>query len=291
MTTKTGTIVQNFYNKTPFPDYELDRFNSKEDLNLSAYPFAKILDRSIPKNASIIDVGTGTGQLSAFLSLRRKCVWGIDFSDSSLNKARKLKEKLKLDSLHLKKIDILDLKQIESIDMKFDYVLCLGVLHHTGNAYQGFKNILKLLKPNGYIAIGLYNKFGRIPLKSRKLLAKTIFKNNNKVKDWFIRMQIGDIQDKERARGWWNDQYLHPHETSHTLGEVLRWFKKNNVQYYQTVPSSAPFKQSILEIAGVWNNFNEIYPYFSIRIYKQLSWIWKTNREGGYWITFGRKRD
>ena len=52
-------IVQNFYNKTPFPDYELDRFNSKEDLQISAYPFAEILDRSIPKDASIIDIGTG----------------------------------------------------------------------------------------------------------------------------------------------------------------------------------------------------------------------------------------
>ena len=24
--------VQTFYNKTPFPDYDLDRFNTKEDL-------------------------------------------------------------------------------------------------------------------------------------------------------------------------------------------------------------------------------------------------------------------
>ncbi len=105
-------IVQDFYNKTPFPDYELDKFNSKEDLRISAYPFAEILDRSIPDDASIIDVGTGTGQLSAYLSLRRKCVWGIDFSDSSLNKARQLKEKLRLDSLYFKKVDIMDKKQI-----------------------------------------------------------------------------------------------------------------------------------------------------------------------------------
>ncbi|MBI2653401.1 class I SAM-dependent methyltransferase [Candidatus Woesearchaeota archaeon] len=291
MATKIGEKVQNFYNKTPFPDYELDKFNSKDDLVISAYPFAKILDRSIPQNATVIDVGTGTGQLSAFLSLRRKCVWGIDFSDSSLNKARQLKEKLKLDSWHLKKVDILDSKQIEAIGMKFDYVLCLGVLHHTGNAYGGFKNILRLLKPKGYIAVGLYNKMGRVPLKMRKTLAKTIFKDNNKVKDWFIRMQIGDVEDKERARGWWNDQYLHPHETSHTIGEVLRWFKKNNIAYYQTVPASTPFYQGNLEIAGVWNDTNEAYPNFPIRAYNQISWIWKTHHEGGYWITFGRREN
>lgn len=291
MVTVIGKKVQTFYNKTPFPDYELDRFSTKEDLILAAYPFAKILDRSIPKDATIIDVGAGTGQLSAFLSLRRRCVYGIDFSDSSLNKAKKLKEKLNLNSWTLKEVDILDDKQVEDIRRQFDYVLCLGVLHHTGDAYKGFKNILKLLKPGGYIAIGLYNRYGRILLRVRKILAKTIFKNNDKVKDWFMRMQIGDLKDRKRARAWWNDQYLHVHETSYAIGEILRWFKKNDIEYYQTIPSSTPFNQSNLEITGVWNKTNEIYPSLLIRAYKQLSWIWKTHHEGGYWIIFGKKRD
>jgi len=289
MTTKIGQIVKDFYDKTPFPDYELDRFNSKEDLKLAASDFAEILDRSMPVNATVIDVGTGTGQLSAFLSLRRKCVWGIDFSDSSLNKAEALKRKLKLNSLHLKRVDILDIKQIESIGMKFDYVLCLGVLHHTGNAYHAFKNILKLLKPNGHIAVGLYNKFGRIPHKLRKFLVKSIFKNSTKVKELFLKMQIGDIHDKEKVRGWWNDQYLHPHETTHAVGKVLEWFKQNKIEYSQAIPSLTSFDNSDLEISGVWNNTNEVFPSFFIRFYKQLSWIWRTHREGGYFIVFGKR--
>jgi len=288
--TKTGNIVQKFYNTTPFPDYELDRFNNEEDLRLATHEFAKILDRSIPETASIIDVGTGTGQLAAYLSLRRQCVWGIDFSDVSLAKACALKERLGLDSLHLKKLDILAARQIESVEKKFDYILCLGVLHHTGDAYQGFKNILELLKPGGYIAIGLYNRFGRVPLKIRRVLAKTLFKNNEKIKDWFIRMQIKDTQDKEAIRGWWNDQYLHPHETTHTVGEILGWFKKNNIEYCQSVPSLIPFDESYLSVAGVWNMTNRVSPNFAIRFYKQLKWIWKTHHEGGYWITLGRKK-
>ncbi len=287
---ETGKKVQNFYNKTPFPDYELDRFNSKEDLKISAYPFAEILDRSIPQDASIIDVGTGTGQLSTYLSLNHKLVYGIDFSDTSLDKAKKLKEKLNLNNLHLKKVDITDINQIKEINIKFDYVLCLGVLHHTADAYASFKNILELLKPGGYIAIGLYNRFGRIPLKIRKLLSKTLYKNNQKVKDYFIKLQIGDVKDKERARGWWNDQYEHPHETTHTVGEVLRWFKKHHIVYMQSVPTLALFDESDLEIAGVWNGLKHVYPYLPIRALKQLSWIIKTHREGGYWITFGRKK-
>ena len=289
MITETGTKVQQFYNKTPFLDYELDRFNDKDDLINAEKSFAGILDRSISANATVIDIGTGTGQMAAVLSLRRKCVFGIDFSESSLKKARKLKSKLNLDSLTLKHIDILDQEQIKDIGLKFDYITCLGVLHHTGNAKQAFKNILKLLKPGGYIAVGLYNKYGRIPLNVRKLLAKTIFKNNDKVKDSFIRMQIGDVEDKEMARGWWNDQYLHPHETTHTIGEVLKWFNENEIEYYQTIPTTTPFSTENLEISGVWNKYNEQIPYLPIRIYKQLIWIWKTHHEGGYWVTFGRK--
>ena len=286
---KISQAVKNFYNSVPFPNFDLSRFNSVNDLKEQASSFAKILDRSIPKNASIIDIGTGTGQLAAFLSLRRNCVYGIDFSETSLKKAESLKKKLGLNTLHLKVIDILDKNQVKSINQKFDYILCLGVLHHTENPYQGFKNILKLLKPNGYICLGLYNKVGRIPLKIRRFFIRTIFKNNEKIKKWFIKMQIGNINDKERLNGWWNDQYLHPHEISYTVGKILKWFKKNNVVFMQTLPSLSLFDNSNLEIGGVWNNSNTVYTYFPIRVYKQLTWLWKTHKDGGYWMIFGRK--
>ncbi len=282
--------AQKFYNQNPFPDYTLDRFDDKEELALSAGQFSRILDRSIPQEASIIDVGTGTGQMSAFLSLRRKCVWGVDFSNSSIHKAGLLKEKLKLDSWNIKKLDIMNLKEIDAFPLKFDYLLCLGVLHHTSNPYLGFKNILKLLKPGGYVAIGLYNKFGRIPHKIRVFLAKTIFKNNSRVKESFIKMQIEDIRDKAKVEDWWHDQFLHPHETSHSLGQVLSWFKKNDIEYYQSLPSAKLFDQSDLGISGVWNNYKENYPYLPVRVWKQLLWVFSIQREGGCWITFGRKK-
>jgi len=284
--TTTGKTVQGFYNQSPFPDFDLDRFRTKEEFKNAVYPFGKIMDRSIPQGACVIDIGTGTGQLSAFLSLKRECVYGIDFSEGSFAKARALKKKLGLDTLHLEPVDIMDTEQIDSIGMKFDYVLCLGVLHHTENAEQAFRNIVRLLKPGGRIAIGLYNRFGRLPLKVRIFLAKTIFKNNDKVKDYFIRLQIGEIEDKERARGWWNDQYLHPHETTHTVGEVLRWFNENNIAYVNSIPSL--FIQSNLEITGVWNE--SPVPSLLRRFFKQATWIWKTHREGGYWITCGKAK-
>lgn len=281
--------VQEFYNEAPFPDYDLARFNSKYDLIKSASLLAQVINHSIPRNASIIDIGTGTGQLSAFLSLERDRVWGIDFSDASLNKAKALKQKLDLQNWHLRKVDILDVKQIESIGMQFDYVLCLGVLHHTENAYKGFQNVLKLSTKGGGIVVGLYNIFGRVPLKIRKFLFHTVLKNKeDKIKNKFLKMQLGDFNDEEKKRGWWKDQYFHPHETTHTVGEILKWFKENDIEYYETIPSLTLFDQVDLEMSGVWTKKG--YPYFPIRVAKQLTWIWKTQHEGGYWMTFGKRR-
>ncbi len=53
MTTKIDSVVQGFYNKIPFPDYDLSKFNSKEDRTLAIYPFAKILDRSKAASSSL----------------------------------------------------------------------------------------------------------------------------------------------------------------------------------------------------------------------------------------------
>ena len=286
-----GQAVQDFYDETPFPDYDLERFNVREDLASIAYPFAQILDRSIPVDASVIDVGTGTGQLSAYLSLRREKVWGIDFSDGSLSKAHGLKEKLDLRTWCLQKVDILDSTQVRAIEERFDYLLCLGVLHHTENPYGAFRNILPLLRPGGFVAIGLYNRFGRSLLKTRQLLARTIFKNNDRIRDRFIRMQITDTADPERLHGWWNDQYLHPHEDTHTVGEVLRWFGENDIEFFHTVPSLTPFDRTHWRTAGLWNKANQAYPSLMLRAWRQLLWIYQSHHEGGYWITFGRKRE
>ncbi len=275
--------VKSFYDKTPFPDYDLSRFETIEDLRKSAYPFASYLNRVIPKDKSVIDVGCGTGQLAAYLSLDRKKVYGIDFSDGSLKKARALKEKLKLDSLTLSKEDIFNLKVKE----KFDYVLCNGVLHHTANPKLGFEKILELLERNGFIMIGLYNKYGRVPLKVRKFLIRTVLFNNKKVREWFIRQQITYLYDKTRFEGWYNDQYNHPHESSHTVKEVLKWFKESKVEYVNSIPTLRKFDNFSLDFENLFSKeeINED----SSHLLVQLGWIFKTSREGGYFLTTGRK--
>ena len=56
----------------------------------------------------------------------------------------------------------------------FDFVFCNGVLHHTKEPYHGFDILVKNLKKNGYIILGLYNKYGRFRTYIRQIIYKYI---------------------------------------------------------------------------------------------------------------------
>ncbi|MDO8483215.1 MAG: hypothetical protein Q7S86_05365, partial [bacterium] len=61
--------IKAFYEQTPFPNY--DDFDDTASLIDKAKEgvFARLLDEQIPANTKILDVGCGTGQLCAFLSV------------------------------------------------------------------------------------------------------------------------------------------------------------------------------------------------------------------------------
>ena len=57
------------------------------------------------------------------------------------------------------------------------------------------------------------------------------------LKNGNIAIQCYDWSKKlEKRFAWLKDQYKNPHETSHTLKEVLSWFDKNNIEYISSIP-------------------------------------------------------
>ena len=57
------------------------------------------------------------------------------------------------------------------------------------------------------------------------------------------------LRQGPRARGkreaWFEDQYRHPHESKHTIGEVLGWFDENSVEFVRGVPPVTPEADSL----------------------------------------------
>ena len=55
----------------------------------------------------------------------------------------------------------MDILEVKHLKKEFDLIECSGVLHHMKNPSFGLSNLLGVLKPNGYMKLGLYSKFAR----------------------------------------------------------------------------------------------------------------------------------
>ena len=150
-------------------------------------------------------------------------------STASLGLASEFKRTHRLNDCNFLQANLFELPLQEE---SFDLVICKGVLHHTADARAAFRAACRLAKPGGYVLVGLYNRIGRIPTSLRRWYFK-LTRRGQADGDYVLR-QI--TQSDEKARSWFYDQYLHPHETRHTVDEVLEWFRENELGYVNAVP-------------------------------------------------------
>ncbi len=224
--------VRDFYELDPFPNYEINDTKSKileiGDKNI----FLKTLKKFIGFNKHITEFGSGTCQLSNYLAIgTNNNIFAFDATFESLKIGKDFAKKNNIKNISFVRGDIFD--EIFH-DRIFDFIICNGVLHHTKDPYGGFKNIIKSLKKEGYVLVGLYNKIGRFRTKVRKYIYKFFGKKIVMILDPVLRKTDKNSHDKINA--WINDQYLHPVESTHTLDEVLNWFKLNNIEFINSIP-------------------------------------------------------
>ncbi len=123
---------------------------------------------------------------------------------------------------------------------KFDLVVCNGVLHHTSDPFLGFRTIGELVRPGGYILVGLYHRFGRLITDTRRLIFR-VARDRFTFLDPNLRRRAKEDDPKRRA--WLMDQYKHRHESKHTIGEVLEWLRETGFQFVSSIPDSVPFQR------------------------------------------------
>ena len=162
--------VADFYNSNPFPYYD-DNENKhtlllKGDKNTYAHQFKEYV--GFGKN--VLEVGPGTCQFSMYLAIgTNNQIVAFDSTLESLKLGKIFAKLNDIKNINFVNADIFDDVLKENV---FDFVWCNGVLHHTKDPYNAFKIILKTVKKDGYIIIGLYNKFGRIRTKVRNFFYK-----------------------------------------------------------------------------------------------------------------------
>ncbi len=251
--------VRLFYEERPFPDYR-----DTDDLGAlvrkgRANGFTRDLDDAIPPRATVVEVGCGTGQMSLFLAVAGRSVVGVDLTWASLGLAESFRRKAGIPSAQFVRANVF---RLPFADASVDVVISNGVLHHTANPRAGFAELARIVRPGGYVLVGLYNRYGRALLP---LLASAHRKGTS-----------------AREKAWYNDQHLHPQESRHTADEVLGWLAEEGLTF---VSASPP-----LELGAAPG------PLFSPsssgtplgRFFAQLSWLPRAG-DGGLWVTVAQK--
>ena len=131
--------------------------------------------------------------------------------------------------------------------------------------------------------IGLYNKYGRLRTLFRRILFKVFGATLIKILDPTLRnIKKGNEQ---QIKAWIRDQYEHPVESLHTLDEVLLWFKKNNIEFVNSIPSCTFDNDENLKLFQKSLNGN-----FLTRLFSQISMLFNyLGADGGLFIVIGKK--
>jgi len=270
--------MKSFYEQTPFPDYEdLDNVSSFIQ-KAQRGVFAGLLNKQVPFNIRVLEVGCGTGQLSNYLGIAHRFVFGVDMSLSSLGLAHKFKT-----DNNLERVGFYQMNLFRPIfkDESFPLVICNGVLHHTSEPFIGFKTIARLVKKGGYIIIGLYNRYGRLCTDIRSVIFR-LSGNRFKFLDSRLTEDIGEF----KKNAWFLDQYKNPHASKHTIGEVLRWFDETGFEFVNSIP----------KLRGRFSENEKLFKRNSRgnlldRFLCQTKLVFTGAREGGFFVLIGRRKN
>lgn len=269
-------VVRHFYEQAPFPDYPAGASLSWLRTRAEHSEFARLVDRAIPGDARVVEIGCGTGQMSLYLARGHRLVIGADLARASLKIAVDAARRFQLDQVQFIETD---LHRPGMRAGAFDVVYSSGVLHHTPDPSAAFACIARLARPGGMILLGVYNALARIPLRARRFVARM---------SGFRYIPCDPVlrdrsSEPARLKAWVRDQYQHPEEHRHTLGEVQSWFEENGVEYLRTYPSSMLCEESEELFAGAADNW-EVEGWLA-----QIGWMGTLGREGGLFVVVGRR--
>lgn len=162
ITTIDGNNIESFITKN---DTNLDqntvtsfgeewlKFNAftPEEISVAGNQYFDIVDESIlNKNTTVLDLGCGSGRWTKFVARKVKLVEAVDPSNAVFSAHHITKNEKNV------RVTQGSVSNIPFNDNTFDFVICLGVLHHIPNTQQALIDVVKKLKKGGTILLYLY---------------------------------------------------------------------------------------------------------------------------------------
>jgi len=106
-----------------------------------------LLQTDLRPGAALLDAGCGTGTNSVWLAKRGFKVTGADFSEFALSEVEG-------EGIDYRRED---LTALSLEDASFDAVICIGVLMHIPDVEKALQELVRVLRPGGYLIIAEAN--------------------------------------------------------------------------------------------------------------------------------------
>jgi 2-polyprenyl-3-methyl-5-hydroxy-6-metoxy-1,4-benzoquinol methylase len=217
VTTFANPHVLKFYKELPFnyqESVEQQVKTVKSRNSVLAYP--PLVDLLRP-GVRILEIGCGAGWLSNNIAWHYGLpVHAIDFNPVAVERARAVASGLGVPA----SFEVADLFLYRP-QKPADLAISVGVLHHTDACHEAIRRVIdRCVAPGGHAFIGLYHTYGRRPFLDHFEQMRRRGATEDQMFSRYCEL-MPQTTDETHARSWFRDQVLHPHETQHTLAEVL----------------------------------------------------------------------
>ena len=208
---------------------------------------SRALPTAEPTEILIAGCGTGQHSIETARQFSGARVLAVDLSLTSLSYAARKTRELGLKNIEYAQADILHLG---TVGRTFDVIEASGVLHHLAEPMVGWRVLLSILRPGGFMRLGLYSKAARRDLApARSFIAQRGYGSTPED----IRLcrqeltKIGQNSSLARIAEWGDffststcrDMLFHVQEHQLTLPEISAFLQQNHLQFLGFILSLA----------------------------------------------------
>ena len=187
----------------------------------------------------IAGCGTGHCAIEAARRYRGARVLAVDLSLTSLAYAMRKTRELKIGNIDYAQADIL---KLGTLARTFDVIEAGGVLHHLDDPFAGWRVLLELLRPSGFMYLGLYSALGRKHIVNvRSLIAERGYRSSPDDIRRFREQLVAEAEHSDIGRLWQSPDFynmsgcrdlcFHVQEHRLTIPQIRTFIDENNLVF------------------------------------------------------------
>lgn len=195
----------------------------------------------------VLDAGCGTGVSTEYISHLNPAaeVLGIDLSEKAIATATERCRRSGATNVDFRQLSIYD---VDRVEREFEWINCVGVIHHMPDPLKGLQALATKLAPGGFIHLFVYADIGR---REISLIQRAIaLIQGSQRGDYRDGVQVGrqifatlpeGNRLKQRERDRWAlenhrdecfaDMYVHPQEIDYTLDSLFDLIDASGLEF------------------------------------------------------------